>query len=92
MTLVDYYQVISETSKTVIIRQLEPVETSTGFLSGKSVPSSEFRRENDGSYKDIRAYKRSNEVSDNFYVFTRGGVKMFLYEWDGVPRSYNHCD
>lgn len=91
MTIVDYYIVLKETSKQVILAQLETEETATGFLSGTSVPKlfNGLKPE-----KTFRAKKKIGANGDLYLVSSlKGyGTRHWLKLWDGVPRSYNHCD
>jgi len=93
MTIVDYYKVVRETPKTVIIRKLKSKEEHTGFLSGKSVPSDEFADE-----KEFRAVKPKTSFDGSYTqecfkssLDYRGSMN-YLRVWNGEAKSFNHCD
>lgn len=92
MTIVDYYEVVRETDKTIVLRMLESETETTGFLSGKDLPGSEYFKDGDGEYKEVRAYKRTHADGSTFYISRKGGVYTHYQDWDGKAHSFNHCD
>lgn len=90
MTLVDYYQIVAETPKTVTVRKLSAVDTPTGFLSGDSSPLP-------GIFSTDQTFRLVKRPNDRGEICFKGsmdhkGYMSFMYMWDGRPRSYNHCD
>lgn len=92
MTMVDYFEVVNETEKTVLLRRLESVEEPTGYLSGKATPGDKPFVDGDGEMVEIRAYKRTFPSGESYLLSRKDGVKMFIHPWDGQPHAYNHCD
>lgn len=91
MTLVEFHEVIKETEKTVILRELEQEEVATGFLSGTTTPTTEYAKNKDGQYKEVRAFKRIFGGEET-YITRKEGFKKFYYNWNGKPKHFNHCD
>jgi hypothetical protein len=91
MTLIEFYEVVKETAKTVVLRELEQEEVTDGFLSGTTTPTTEYAKDRDGQYKEVRAYKRSFNGEQN-YISKKAGFKKFYHDWNGKPKHFNHCD
>ncbi len=91
MTIVEFYEIIKETAKTVVLRKLEQEEVATGFLSGTTTPTTEYAKDRDGEYEEIRAHKREFNGEQN-YISNKSGFKKFYYNWNGQPKHFNHCD
>lgn len=91
MILVDFFEVIQQTPKTVTLRKLNSQETPTGFLSGEALPTEEWATARRGLYKDVRAFKRE-ENGETVYVANDGGVRMRYHVWDGKPKYFDYCD
>lgn len=90
MTIIDWYVVVRETPSTAIVAQIEGEETSTGYLSGTTVPKKPFKfiTQRDGK-KELRVVKRDGFLKGKL----DGSIMHYLYQWDGVtPKHFNHCD
>lgn len=88
MTIVDFYKVVRETEKTVVVVPLKGGETKVeGFLSGTVMPSEVI----DGD-KQFRLYKRANGSEQCFAGSLGSSVMHYLRLWDGRPEHFNHCD
>lgn len=97
MTIVDFYEVIKETSKTVTIKPIGSIETADGYLCGTAVPNPTVKGDDtfvarkrvfetlDGLVRTQKYCYRSS-IGDKF------GKVHTLFEWDGRPLYYNHCD
>ncbi|WP_194483307.1 hypothetical protein [Bradyrhizobium sp. CCBAU 21365] len=89
MTLVDFYKVVRETKRSVWIVPIAAVENQTGYLSGTCVPDPSritfdkpsMIRKRDGYYKGSIAQSKNHTLEN-----------MYLRDWDGQPKSFNHCD
>jgi hypothetical protein len=92
MTIVEYFEIVKETPKTVVLKKLNDSLTSDGFLSGRSIPlEGSYYKDRDGKYEEIRAYKRTYSNEETF-ISGKEGFNKYFHRWDGKPRSYNHCD
>ena len=88
MTIVDFYAVIKETPKSLTVVPMTSKETPQGYLSGTSVPDAPVT---DGPTS--RLLKRKG-----YYVGTLNKangnklVRHIVFDWDGTPKDFNHCD
>lgn len=87
MTIVDFYGVIKETEKQIVLRKLESkcVE-DCGFYAGKVVPTNE-PYEYMGEPEDVRCVKKDGGVYDR-----KSGFYKSYKKWDGKPVYFNKCD
>jgi hypothetical protein len=100
MRMVDFWQIIKETDKTMLVRELQQKQVEeTGFLRGKVIPTLEFEQEKD--YKtnieegqsrplkniELRLYKKNDIIFSN-----KNGFKKYFEIWNGQPVEYDHCD
>ena len=86
---VDFYAVVEETDKTLLVEELKSEEKGDGgYLTGHSNPTMVRTGEK------FRVYKRERKDSgDKYLVSTFGSsVKKYPLVWDGRPVSFNHCD
>lgn len=89
MTIVDFYEIISETPKTLMIEQVgSTVVADEAYLAGRVVPNTEVR-----TGKIYRAYKRPDANGKMWYVSSldKHG-RHHLRPFDGKPQYFNHCD
>ena len=88
MTLVDFYKVIKETAKTVLVQAIGSKEISDtmGYLSGHAIPD-----ENKILEEQLRVYKKYHDNGCSLKSRKRGFAKYFS-KWDGEPQYFNHCD
>jgi hypothetical protein len=91
MTIIEFFEIIKETPKSVTMRKLQQVEVASGFLSGTTTPTEEYAKDQDGQPVEIRAYKREYNGETN-YITRKDGFKKYYYTWNGAPKHYNHCD
>ena len=94
MTIVDFYRVIKETAKTLLLKKIKQEKKANGFLTGTTTPVNEFADGNEA--EQVRLYKKTAfaDIGKNKPYFTsktRGYTKSFHF-WDNKPVAYNHCD
>lgn len=89
MTLVDFYEVLKESAKTLLVRAIgSKVVETTSYMAGHVVPDIE-KKENE----ILRVYKRKDKSEKGFYLISRkSGYRKFYHVWDGQPEYFNHCD
>lgn len=96
MTNVEFFQVVKETAKTIWVKELGQVETSTGYLCGTTVPVSDsfYIKNGEQEPKTYMARKRVHEDSKIDFTVTEypGGYGRSCWEWEGQPVHFNHCD
>lgn len=98
MTLVDFYEVVSETACQVKLVKIASVETSTGFLCGTAVPSENrerlIERLPDGTLgvREYVAAKCKGSLAGSLKSALGRSITAYLEEWNGVPKYFNHCD
>ena len=92
MTLVNFYKIISETEKTVTVREISASMRSEGYLTGKTFP---LNIEGKGEEKNYRLYKTFDHDGN------LDGVKGSLdyskthyldFHVEGKEYDFNHCD
>lgn len=96
MVIVDFYRVVKATDKTVVVIPMtsrETAEAGTNGFAGTSMPEEDMPN---GAQTRLRII---DKVNGRFYrgTVTNGtGTKMCpphtLFEWDGRPMGYDHCD
>ena len=85
MILVDFYRIVKETPKTIVLQMLKTEKTETGFLTGTVIPIMEDDNKERNSI--IRAYKKGACLISR----SKGFLQIFDV-WDGDPIQYDHCD
>lgn len=90
MTLVDFYEVIKETDKTILARRVESkVHEAQGFLEGTTVPDLDILpREKE----IIRIYRRQLPNGNSYLVSRKQGYPKYFHWYDGTPVHFNECD
>jgi len=87
MTIVDFYEVVSETPATVVVEEIGSRVVSTdAYLSGTAVA--------DQSKRTGKTYRARKPKADRKY-FVSSLMHMsvhYLELWDGQPKYFNHCD
>lgn len=84
MTIIDFYEVVRSTDKTVWLRQIKQhTVEDTGFMSGTCAPNEPHEPCND-KVTMCRINKRDPEWVGSGYHMAR--------LWDGKPRYFNHMD
>jgi hypothetical protein len=87
MTMVDFYRVLKETEKTIVLRKIHDVVVSSeACFAGRVEPVMDDYKYSD-KFEDIRAYKKNGRIFSG-----RSGYKKFFEVWDGKPVYFNHCD
>ena len=89
MTLVDFYIVIKETDRSMVVEEIGSTLVPDGFLTGKAYPDSYHK-----TGKTFRVLKRpctdggERLVSSFGRDFTSRAHRFAT--WEGI--TYNHCD
>jgi hypothetical protein len=97
MILVDFYRVIEETAKTVLVQALGSIETPDGFLTGYAIPDKNKillkQRVSEGENEEerLRIYKKQKN-NDWLLISSKNDYKKYFSKWDGQPEHYDHCD
>jgi len=91
MSIVEFFEIIKKTPKTVVLRKLKQTCNETGFLSGHAMPIEKVYENRDGKYEEVRAYKREYSGRTTF-ISNKNGYKQYFDIWNGQPKYYNHCD
>jgi hypothetical protein len=90
MTIVDYYRVLKETEKSLLVEQIKSKTTRAAeYLAGYSIPEPKIIP--DTREKPFRIYKRENG-KEVYFVSSLGGYRKYFYVWDGKEKYFNHCD
>lgn len=90
MTLVNFYQVIRETTATVVVREIgQEVVSNDAYMAGKVMPiKDKFLGD-----KEFRLYKRQHKDGVSFFVGRLDSSHpQYIRLWEGKPVAYNHCD
>ena len=68
MQLVDFYKVIKETDKTLLVERIGLKETSSGYMCGYAIPD-----ENGRPYKEekLRVYKKVSKHNDGYHLVSK---------------------
>ena len=94
MTMIEYYQVIKETPKSVVVVPMTEVSTPDGFLAGSTVPGKAMMDQ-----PQSRLFKRFNKDGTISHYAGKhwNGVQWLesrypLWGWDGRSKRWNHAD
>lgn len=96
MTNVEFFQVVKESAKSFWVKEIAQVETSTGFLSGTTVPVPNSFVKDYRTGKEKVSLVRRKKTSDGGESFSisdyPGGYRRYALPWNGKPCYFNHCD
>ena len=89
MRIVDFYIVLNETPKSMLVEEVGSIEKAEGFLQGHATPKVETR-----TGKTFRVFKRKDKKDGHEYLVSSFGRQSRYYPkvWDGTPQYFNHCD
>lgn len=90
MVLQKFAEVIKETPKTILVRELKnKTVENTGFLRMTVVPDGVYL-DRDGKENHLRLYKDPNE--EGVWFTHKHGFYQNFREWDGQPKEEDHAD
>lgn len=87
MTMIDFYRVIKETEKQIVLREIKSEERDTGFLCGYASPVVEDVKDEEGKYVEVRCTKYEEGAFSK-----KCGYSKYFHPWDGKEKFFNHCD
>lgn len=89
MSLVDFYEVIKETTKTLLAQKIgEKIIEGDGYNGGTVIADKDKKEK-----EQVRVYKRTDKQGNGFYLLSRkGGFRKNYHVWDGEPVFYCHAD